>query len=243
MNSFVTGTEVLLADGSTKPIEELGPNDLVLATDPDSDETASKAVTATIRTEDDKSYVDIGVLTADGVRTITATGHHLFWSESEQAWLTADALKPGMTLRTDEDVEASVASTRNYQAIKVTYNLTVADLHTYYVMAGGTPVLVHNDGGAPPGVWTIDGKKSTKIMNGGPFRVNYYQQAPDTNGKVYWWSPDKGHHSSSWKVFRETAKGLEWVSDAGPDGTFITEKHKSEKGKFIPWKSLKTVGC
>ncbi|WP_328788156.1 ricin-type beta-trefoil lectin domain protein [Streptomyces sp. NBC_00273] len=243
VNSFVTGTEVLLADGSTKPIEELGPNDLVLATDPDSDETASKAVTATIRTEDDKSYVDIGVLTADGVRTITATGHHLFWSESEQAWLTADALKPGMTLRTDEDVEASVASTRNYQAIKVTYNLTVADLHTYYVMAGGTPVLVHNDGGAPPGVWTIDGKKSTKIMNGGPFRVNYYQQAPDTNGKVYWWSPDKGHHSSSWKVFRETAKGLEWVSDAGPDGTFITEKHKSEKGKFIPWKSLKTVGC
>jgi hypothetical protein len=27
------------------------------------------------------------------------------------------------------------------------YNLTVADLHTYYVLAGATPVLVHNSGG------------------------------------------------------------------------------------------------
>ncbi|MDT5036218.1 MAG: Pretoxin domain, partial [Micromonosporaceae bacterium] len=26
-------------------------------------------------------------------------------------------------------------------------NLTVAYLHTYYVLAGNTPVLVHNDGG------------------------------------------------------------------------------------------------
>lgn len=26
------------------------------------------------------------------------------------------------------------------------YNLTVADLHTYYVLAGDTPVLVHNVG-------------------------------------------------------------------------------------------------
>ncbi len=27
------------------------------------------------------------------------------------------------------------------------YDLTVDDLHTYYVLAGNTPVLVHNDGG------------------------------------------------------------------------------------------------
>ncbi|GAA3246616.1 hypothetical protein GCM10020256_74360 [Streptomyces thermocoprophilus] len=29
------------------------------------------------------------------------------------------------------------------------YNLTVADLHTYYVLAGTTPVLVHNAGECP----------------------------------------------------------------------------------------------
>jgi hypothetical protein len=124
------------------------------------------------------------------------------------------------------------------------YNLTVEGLHTYYVQAGETPVLVHNDGGAPPGVWTINPARSTKIMNGGPFRANYYQQLPDTNGTVYWWSPDKaGHGSSTWKVFRETSKGLEWVADAGEDGTFIEGKHKGKTGLFIPWNKMKTVGC
>ncbi|MFD3542997.1 ricin-type beta-trefoil lectin domain protein [Streptomyces sp. NPDC058662] len=143
-NSFIAGTEVLLADGSSKPIEELEPGNLVLATDPESDETAGKTVTATILTEDDKTYVDIGVLTADGVHTITTTGHHPFWSESDQAWLDADKLKPGMTLRTEDDTQVLVASTRTYQAMQTTHNLTVADLHTYYVLAGETPVLVHN---------------------------------------------------------------------------------------------------
>ncbi|MGQ5652507.1 hypothetical protein ACUJ8H_21070, partial [Streptomyces sp. EKR5.2] len=29
---------------------------------------------------------------------------------------------------------------------QVTYDLTVGGLHTYYVLAGATPVLVHNSG-------------------------------------------------------------------------------------------------
>jgi hypothetical protein len=31
------------------------------------------------------------------------------------------------------------------------YNLTVDQLHTYYVLAGATPVLVHNSNGCPTG--------------------------------------------------------------------------------------------
>nr|QIZ01920.1 hypothetical protein HEP87_33915 [Streptomyces sp. S1D4-11] len=31
-----------------------------------------------------------------------------------------------------------------------TYDLTINDLHTYYVLAGQTPVLVHNSGGCLP---------------------------------------------------------------------------------------------
>ncbi|MEU9090177.1 hypothetical protein [Streptomyces sp. NPDC048428] len=33
---------------------------------------------------------------------------------------------------------------RNYRASGVTYDLTVGVTHTYYVLAGDTPVLVHN---------------------------------------------------------------------------------------------------
>ena len=35
---------------------------------------------------------------------------------------------------------------RDYTTTMVTYNLTINSLHTYYVEAGNTPVLVHNSG-------------------------------------------------------------------------------------------------
>ncbi|MEV6022155.1 hypothetical protein [Streptomyces sp. NPDC052036] len=38
----------------------------------------------------------------------------------------------------------TVARVRNYVTHFPTYNLTVNELHTYYVLAGSTPVLVHN---------------------------------------------------------------------------------------------------
>lgn len=49
-----------------------------------------------------------------------------------------------MTLLTDDGTAASVQSSRSYSKHARTYNLTVADVHTYYVLAGSTPVLVHN---------------------------------------------------------------------------------------------------
>ncbi|MEU5811725.1 ricin-type beta-trefoil lectin domain protein [Streptomyces sp. NPDC047718] len=143
-NSFVAGTKVQLADGTSKPIEEVAQGDEVLATNPDTGETQAKGVTGTIYTEDDKKYVDVGVQTADGVETITTTDHHLFWSESDQKWKNAGDLKPGTTLRTDDGKSAPIVRTRAYQAVKETYDLTVADFHAYYVLAGATPVLVHN---------------------------------------------------------------------------------------------------
>ncbi|GAA0452872.1 hypothetical protein Ade02nite_00940 [Paractinoplanes deccanensis] len=104
------------------------------------------------------------------------------------------------------------------------------------MLAGNTPVLVHNDG------WNIDPAKSTAVMRGGPFGAMYYQQVPDSKGNVLWWSPDKADHGgSSWKVFRETATGLEWISDADQNGDFMQNKHKGEKGKFISFKDLKSV--
>src|SRR5262249_7611999 len=44
-----------------------------------------------------------------------------------------------------------VANIHGYTGAKDMRNLTVADIHTYYVIAGNTPVLVHNCGGSVPG--------------------------------------------------------------------------------------------
>ncbi|GGM12355.1 type IV secretion protein Rhs [Streptomyces fumigatiscleroticus] len=244
-NSFDPDTEVLMADGTTKPIAEVRTGDQVVATDPETGERAVRTVTAELVHQDD-DLIDLEVRDADGeMSTIRTTATHLFWDETIDAWTPAVQLTPGHRLRTTDKGHVSLVGLLPRSGRTAMYNLTVEQLHTYYVLAGDTPVLVHNDGGAPPGVWTINPERSTRIMNGGPFKANYYEQPPDTNGTRYWWSPDKtGHGKSAWKVYRETSKGLEWVADAGEDGTFIEGKHKGNTGKFISMKSLKTVrGC
>ncbi|WP_236242795.1 polymorphic toxin-type HINT domain-containing protein [Streptomyces sp. CC228A] len=170
-DSFVAGTEVLLADGIVKPIEELEVGDKVLATDPETGEVEAETVTATIFTADDKSYVDVTVSTEDGPKVIVATDHHPFWSESEKAWLDAGELKPGMTLRTDEGSTVAVNAVRAYQARQNTYNLTVADLHTYYVLAGQTPVLVHNSGPCGPAKGAVGEARAIQELQGRGYTI------------------------------------------------------------------------
>lgn len=58
-------------------------------------------------------------------------------------------VRPGMTLRTDEGDAVAVTANRAFERHARTYNFTVADLHTYYVLAGKTPVLVHNSDCGP----------------------------------------------------------------------------------------------
>ncbi|MCZ7416925.1 polymorphic toxin-type HINT domain-containing protein [Streptomyces sp. WMMC897] len=149
-HSFVEGTSVLLANGESKPIEEIEIGDKVLAADPQTGETTSKTVTSEIFTKNDKRFVDLSIRTADGVRVIEATGHHPFWSESERQWIDAVELNPGMTLTMDTGEAVPLVATRTYNADQDTYDLTVEGLHTYYVLAGQTPVLVHNSGGLCP---------------------------------------------------------------------------------------------
>jgi hypothetical protein len=62
-NSFVPGTKVLLADGSSKPIEQLKLGDKVKATDPATGETTAERVVATIIGQGAKHLVDLGVST------------------------------------------------------------------------------------------------------------------------------------------------------------------------------------
>src|SRR5690606_7856107 len=82
-NSFVPGTLVLLADGSTKPIEEVELGDRVLATDPDTGESEPQKVVATIVGHGEKDLVEVTVDVdgdaGDAVSTITATAEHPFW--------------------------------------------------------------------------------------------------------------------------------------------------------------------
>jgi hypothetical protein len=145
-HSFAPGTLVLLADGSTRPIEELKPGDRVKATDPQTGKTVVRAVVAThINLDLDLTDLVVSVH-GSGDKTIKTTQSHPFWSESRQDWVEAAQLLPGESLRAYDGSRLTVRDVRSYVGNARMYDLTVDVDHTYYVMAGNTPVLVHNCG-------------------------------------------------------------------------------------------------
>jgi RHS repeat-associated protein len=148
-HSFLPGTKVLLADGSTKPIEDVELGDKVTVTDPKTGQTTVREIAGTIVTEDDKEFSDLTVKTASGeAQALVATTTHPFWVVSERAWIKAGDLKPGMKLRTPSGDTVEVTTNHHFVKRQRTHDLTVSDVHTYYVLAGATPVLVHNCGEA-----------------------------------------------------------------------------------------------
>jgi RHS repeat-associated protein len=137
--SFSQDTEVLMADRSVKRFEDLRTGDLVLAGDPATGDVVAKKVEA-VWVHDDDLYV----LTVDGQKLVT-TEDHPFWNETTHDWDSAESLDRGDLLRTPDGTARVNGFSKAGHRVAPAYNLTVADLHTYYVMAGGTPVLVHND--------------------------------------------------------------------------------------------------
>ncbi|WP_166682983.1 polymorphic toxin-type HINT domain-containing protein [Streptomyces aquilus] len=164
-NSFLPEANVLMADGTAKEIQDVQVGDKILATNPENGETEARTVLATIITEDDKDFTEVAVRTSDGVAEVIATNHHPFWSPSEHAWVDAVDLEKGMTLRTETGAVVTVGATHSLHRKQETRNLTVDGLHTYYVRAGDTSVLVHNAGGPSGcGLWT-SARNRTGVQN------------------------------------------------------------------------------
>ncbi|QRF06122.1 hypothetical protein G9U55_08525 [Streptomyces koyangensis] len=59
-------------------------------------------------------------------------------------WLDAGQLHPGQWLHTSAGTWVQITAVSSTTQRATVHNLTVADVHTYYVPAGATPVLVHN---------------------------------------------------------------------------------------------------
>ncbi|KJY43866.1 sugar-binding protein [Streptomyces sp. NRRL B-1568] len=144
LHSFTPGTEVLLEDGSSKPIEDVKTGDKVQATDPVTGKVTSREVVATFDTEHDKNFTDLTIETDRGTASIIATNTHPFWEPNENKWIDAGNLRPGAHLRTENGQSVKVTSARHFTKQQRTHDLTVSGVHTYYVLAGTTPVLVHN---------------------------------------------------------------------------------------------------
>ena len=127
-HSFAPGTRVLMADGSTRPIEDVNVGDTVKAADPVAGTTESKPVTA-LHLNRDTELTDVTVassgvaaesqstsgklgalvgaavavagLALGAVAALHTTDHHQFWDQTTSAWTTALKLGTSMPLWVD----------------------------------------------------------------------------------------------------------------------------------------------
>ncbi|MFD7730990.1 polymorphic toxin-type HINT domain-containing protein [Kitasatospora phosalacinea] len=143
--SFSPDTQVLMGDGTTKPIGDLTAGDQVEAADPDTGvDQGARTVTATWINHDD-DLVDLTVQTGDGTdQTVHTTSKHPFWDATTHTWTPAGELAPGDELTTNTGTHVQVEAVTPTPGAADRYNLTVTELHTYYVVAAGVPILVHN---------------------------------------------------------------------------------------------------
>jgi hypothetical protein len=151
-HSFLPTTKVLMADGHEKPIKDIKQGEKVRATDPKTGKSQSRTVEKLITTKHDKDFATITVVDGGKSSKIVATVTHPLWVESKRSWVDdAGDLKPGMKLHAASGLAAAISVVKNSHREHVTHDLTVSVTHTYYVLAGGIPILVHNcNGGTAP---------------------------------------------------------------------------------------------
>jgi hypothetical protein len=134
--------------------------------------------------------------------TLTTTFQHPFYDRTQAAFVDAKDLRVGDELQTPEGGRATVTDLRLYHTTQTTYDLTIDGLHTYFVAAGDTPVLVHNCAQPTPrgsrgpvgqfrptvkvhdpeGPWTVE----SRIGDGNALRDE--AGMPQTTGRLRTWT-------------------------------------------------------
>lgn len=161
---FPAGTLVHTPDGVER-IEKLAPGRLVSSHNPADGTPATSCVVAVLRSWTRQlTVVELDQQGDDNdAATLLATPPHPFWVETDAApergtWCPAGKLRPGDRLRTVDGDMVKVRRVGVRSAVLATYNLEVAETHTYFTGARG--VLVHNGGESK---WARTNRQVTRI--------------------------------------------------------------------------------
>ncbi|MEU6220060.1 ricin-type beta-trefoil lectin domain protein [Streptomyces sp. NPDC047022] len=143
VNSFPAGTQVLLAGGTHKAIDQVRTGDRLLTTDPATGRSQVAPVSATFA----HSTRKLVTVTLAGGTTLTTTPSHRVWA-GDRGWTLAGDLHPGDRMRTSDGAERAVTALHSADGFgRTVYDLTVAGTHTFYVRTAGAAradLLVHN---------------------------------------------------------------------------------------------------
>jgi hypothetical protein len=137
---------VVLADGSTKSIDQVKVDDVVLTTDTDTGKTEQHRVVGTDVHGDEPQRTELKV-TSDGKSgTVEATDWHLFWVEESGGWVAIADVQVGEHLHSPDGHTVVVAAVRHFVQTDAVYDLTVDSVHDFYISTTGSSFLVHNCG-------------------------------------------------------------------------------------------------
>jgi hypothetical protein len=75
---------------------------------------------------------------------VVATAGHPFWDPVDAVWVDAGDLTVGDALLEADGTTELVTALSEVSRSATVHNLTVADIHTYFVVVGDAPTLVHN---------------------------------------------------------------------------------------------------
>jgi hypothetical protein len=141
---FAAGTPVQMANGSTKPIEQVKVGDSVETRDPGTGRTEAKPVTRTFTPTSDR-LVSLKLSTGE---TITCTPEHPFYVPGV-GFVAAGRLSIGSSVESRSGIAVAVgAITWQEETAGTTYhvyNFEVQDDHTYFVGKSDGGVWVHNN--------------------------------------------------------------------------------------------------
>jgi RHS repeat-associated protein len=142
--SFSPETQVVTASGAPVPIDTLRPGDTVESNNTSTGKNETETVEATLLNHDTDLY-DLTVKTSHGLSVIDTTSNHPFWDKTTKKWVQAASLHPGDHLLTADGASATVIGGITPQVeTGWMWDLTITNDHDFYVVAGDTPVLVHN---------------------------------------------------------------------------------------------------
>ena len=128
-----------MAEGTTKPILEVVVGDSVLAEDPETGERGEREVTHLWVHED--TIIDLQI---EG-HVVATTADHPFWNATDEEWQRADALESGdLVLTADGTMLTIDGMDWGSERTATAFNLTIHDIHTYFVAVDQAQVLVHN---------------------------------------------------------------------------------------------------
>ncbi|MDD2653582.1 MAG: polymorphic toxin-type HINT domain-containing protein, partial [Candidatus Omnitrophica bacterium] len=154
---FLAGTPILMADGSTKPIEKVKVGDEVLSFDENKNLLVADTVKQAFIHKANEYFILNG--------SLRVTGEHPFYSNGE--WIKVNELKIGDSIKDKEGNLKKITDIQKVKADVLVYNLEVNPYHTYFadgfLVHNKLPMRMFNDTGSGDNYGILENEKPSQL--------------------------------------------------------------------------------